>query len=121
MQLGNYRPVFSQLVDLLILDVLEGTYRQGDRLPAINDLALSTKVNPRIVRRAYQALEELGAVGKVKGVGLCVTENAVALLKAHERDRFLRLDLPDIARRVRLLGIEPATLDWDADLPGDRK
>lgn len=121
MQLGNYRPVFSQLVDTLILDILEGSISSGDKLPAINDLSLSMKINPRIVQRAYRALEELGVVRKVKGVGLCVTTNAVEILQAHERDRFLRLDLPELARRMRLLDIDPVTLDWNADLAADKK
>ena len=114
MQLGTYRPVFVQITDLIILEILEKKLVAGDALPEINALSLSTKVNPVIVTRAYEELKELKVVTQEEEKQeFIVTDEAYDILQKKEKERFIRYDFPEIVRRVKVLGIDPKTLDWD--------
>lgn len=112
MQLGSYRPVYSQLVDHIVLDILEGSYTAGQQLPAVSAMAVTMQVNPSIVEHAYAELVAQGVLHQ-DGDEFTITEQALALLKHSERQRFLQHDFPSIRKRIKLLEIDPNSLDWD--------
>lgn len=114
MLLSSYRPVYSQLVDLLAIGILDGTWAIAAPLPAIDALAQQTGLNPRAVAKAYAELEGLGALELGAGEVRTVATAARRILQRHLRERFLAEELPQLARRLRLMGIDPAGLDWPA-------
>ncbi len=73
---GDERPLSSQIVDRIWLDVISGAIETGQRLPTVRQLAIDLGINPKIIDRAYQQLERLGVVSTRPGQGSYVSLNA---------------------------------------------
>ena len=69
------RPIYSQLVERISIDIINGTYPAGARLPSVRDLAGQAKVNPNTMQRALAELETMGLVFAERTAGRFVTED----------------------------------------------
>ena len=103
-------PIYRQLMELLLTGILDGTYREGDMLPSVRQLASDYQINPLTVAKAFQelAIEELAE--KKRGVGFFVKKGVRQAVQRREKTRFLREEWPLIKARMERLGIEPAEL-----------
>lgn len=103
-------PIYRQLMELLLTGILDGTFREGDMLPSVRQLASDYQVNPLTVAKAFQelAIEELAE--KRRGIGFVVKAGVRQALQRRERTRFLREEWPQIKARMERLGIDPAEL-----------
>lgn len=103
-------PIYRQLMELLLTGILDGTFREGDMLPSVRQLASDYQVNPLTVAKAFQelAIEELAE--KRRGIGFVVKAGVRQALQRRERARFLREEWPQIKARMERLGIDAAEL-----------
>lgn len=62
-------PVYQQLKQSIILDIMAGRLQEGDQLPSIRTLAKMLKLNPNTVAKVYYSLEEEGFVQGKRGSG----------------------------------------------------
>jgi len=72
---GAEKPLSSQIVDQIWLEVISGTIETGERLPTVRQLAVHLGLNPKTVDRAYEQLERLGIVSTRHGEGTYVRLN----------------------------------------------
>jgi GntR family transcriptional regulator len=107
-------PIFQQIVAQVREAVASGALREGDRLPAVRDLAVSLVVNPNTVQKAYMELTAEGVVAARKGLGIFVLP-VRARAGAAERAKRLVAAADDYVTEGVLLGCSPqqirATLD----------
>ena len=103
-------PIYRQLMELLLAGILDGTFKEGDMLPSVRQLASDYQINPLTVAKAFQemAIEELAE--KKRGVGFFVKKGVRQVVQRRERARFLREEWPQIKARMERLGIEPTEL-----------
>ncbi len=103
-------PIYRQLMELLLTGILDGTFKEGDMLPSVRQLASDYQVNPLTVAKAFQelAIEELAE--KRRGVGFIVKAGVRQAVQRREKARFLREEWPQIKARMERLGIDPADL-----------
>ena len=80
------KPVYRQVVDGIKESVAKGLLREGERLPAVRELAAEMMLNPNTVAKAYRELERERVIEVVRGRGTYVA---------------LRGDLPDRGERIR--------------------
>jgi DNA-binding transcriptional regulator YhcF (GntR family) len=112
----NFKPNYSiylQVADFVCEKVLTGVWRDGDKLPAVKDLAVLTSVNPNTVIKALTWLQDNEILSTQRGVGYFLTEGAAARTLALKRREFIEEDLPDVFASMELLGVnldELATL-----------
>ena len=111
MQLSSYRPIYSQLVDLLAMEILDQTIKVNSSLPPIDSFAIQINMNPNTVEKAYDQLLELGAVTK-KGEQWIVANNAIEILQKYQQEKFLKEEFPALSHRLKILGINPQELNW---------
>jgi DNA-binding transcriptional regulator YhcF (GntR family) len=97
--------IYLQIADMLCENVLSGSWKPGDRVPSIRELAESIAVNPNTVVRAYAFLQEHGIVHNQRGIGYFVADNARQITRDLERKRFLSRELPRVFRTMKLLDI----------------
>lgn len=71
----NDRPIYVQIVERLKLDVLNGKYLPGSKMPSVRELALLFNVNPNTMQKAMGELEEVGLIKTVRTAGRYVTED----------------------------------------------
>ncbi len=94
-QFREDRPIYQQIVEWVIRETIRGTWREGDRLPAIRTLAQDLRVNPNTVARAIQELERMGWVETRRGEGTYIRASREDIAKKQEAI------LRDLAREVR--------------------
>jgi len=82
--LSNPKPVYLQITDAVQIAIARGSLQPGDRLPAIRETAIQTRVNRNTVSRAYLELEHQGLVRARQGSGFYVTDDGA------ERERSIR-------------------------------
>lgn len=76
------KPLYKQILDDLVEDIINGTYKENDQLPT--ELELSEKYNvSRITsKRALTELETIGLISRTRGKGSFVKkEKQIKLLK----------------------------------------
>ena len=71
---NGMKPIYLQIVEYLINDILNGKYLPGERIPSVRELALKAAVNPNTVQRALTELETQGLVVTHRSNGRTVTE-----------------------------------------------
>ena len=82
--LSNPKPVYLQITDAVQTAIARGSLQPGDRLPAIRETAVQTRVNRNTVSRAYLELEHQGLIRARQGSGFYVTDDGA------ERERSIR-------------------------------
>jgi GntR family transcriptional regulator len=100
--------IYLQLADQVCEGILRQTWREGERLPSIRELAVSAELNPNTVARTYAHLQALGIIGAERGTGYSVATGAVAAIRRQRRQAFLNQELPELFKTMRLLDIA-----WD--------
>jgi GntR family transcriptional regulator len=102
------RPIYRQLMEQIVARILDNTYREGEMLPSVRQLASDFVVNPLTAARAYRELEEYTETRR--GIGLVVKDGVRDLLLKREQRRFLRDEWPAIRERIKALDLDSATL-----------
>ena len=106
-------PIYRQLADRLVGQLLDGDPPEGDAMPSVRVLASQYLLNPLTVGRALQSLVDDGLVESRRGLGMFVKAGARSRLRRSERARFLTEEWPQIVARLRQLGITPEELKWE--------
>src|SRR3954462_3048906 len=104
------KPVYVRLREVIADAILAGKFSDGDPLPSVRALAAEQQANPLTVAKAYQGFQDEGLVVVKRGVGMFVASGARTRLSDSERSRFLKQEWPEIAARMKRLGIDPASL-----------
>jgi GntR family transcriptional regulator len=104
------KPVYVRLRETIADAILAGKFADGDPLPSVRALAAEEQANPLTVAKAYQGFQDEGLIVVKRGVGMFVAPGARARLGESERKRFLNEEWPEIARRMRRLGIDPVEM-----------
>lgn len=69
------KPIYTQLVEIVQMQIISGQYKAGDRLPSVRDLAAEASVNPNTMQRAFAELEKSGLIVTQRTSGRTVTED----------------------------------------------
>lgn len=99
-------PIYRQVADFICEKVLIAVWRDGDRLPAVKDLAVMASVNPNTVIKALTWLQDNDILTTRRGVGYFLTEGAASKTLALKRREFIEEDLPGVFASMKLLGLD---------------
>jgi len=100
------QPIYRQLRDRVVTMILEGAVADGDALPSVRSVAAEYRLNPLTVLKGYQELVEEDLVEKRRGLGMFVKDGARTRLLAHERERFLNDEWPQVVDTIQRLGLD---------------
>jgi len=97
----NERPIYIQLVEKLMLEIISGKLKAGEKLLSVRELALVARVNPNTMQKALAELESEGLIYTERTNGKFVTENKTLINKikkelAKEKVRKYLSDMKDI-------------------------
>lgn len=73
--LDSDRPIYTQLVERIQLQILSGYYPPGGRMPSVRELASEAAVNPNTMQKAFADLERTGLIITQRTNGRTVTED----------------------------------------------
>lgn len=78
------RPIYTQLLEQIQKRIITGTYKSGDRLPSVRDLASEAAVNPNTMQRALTELERMGLVYSNRTSGRMITDDKEKIIEIKE-------------------------------------
>jgi GntR family transcriptional regulator len=110
-QLDLSQPLYEQILDQIRSSVARGEAEVGEKIPSVRELAMSLKVNPNTVMRAYQELERDGLTEKRRGQGTFITtsEESIDSFKEELAQRYC---LEFVAKMKRLGFTEKEMIHW---------
>lgn len=79
--LDSERPIYTQIIERITLDIISGIYAPGARLPSVRDLAQNAGVNPNTMQKALSELERTGLLFSQRTSGRFVTEELAMIEK----------------------------------------
>ena len=103
-KLDSDRPIYTQIVERLQIQIVSGEYAPGSRLPSVRELAMEAEVNPNTMQRAFTELERLGLVTTHRSAGRLVTEEAEMIKKT--KNELAASQVRDFIKRMGELGFE---------------
>ncbi len=74
-KLDSDRPIYTQIVEKLQMQIVSGLYKPGDKLPSVRELATEASVNPNTMQKAFAELERSGLIITQRTSGRIVTED----------------------------------------------
>lgn len=111
MDFKEIQAIYLQIVDFVCDSIIAGKWNAGERVPSVRELGVQLEVNPNTVMRAYECLQEREIIYNKRGVGYFVGDEASLQITHARRIEFLGTELPEVFRRMRLLGIPFCTLE----------
>lgn len=96
------RPIYTQLVERIQMQIVSGKCPPGSRLPSVRDLATEAAVNPNTMQKAYTELERIGLIVTRRTNGRTVTEDTEMIQKI--RKNLAQEHLADFIKKMKELG-----------------
>lgn len=103
MEFEQPKAIYQQIADQMRDRILQGEFRDGERIPSIRELAVSLGVNPNTVTKSYQALTDRRIIENQRGLGYFVAPEAERTILEELKEEFVRDELPRVFRTMRLL------------------
>lgn len=107
MEFSNNRSIYLQICDNICEKILSGELQPEARIPSVREYGAEIGVNPNTVMRSYEKLTGEGIIYNKRGIGYFISPDAQETVLAAQRKDFLENELPQILRRMKLLGIDP--------------
>lgn len=82
---NNDIPIYLQIMDLILKDIISGKYPPGSQIPPVRELSRIYSVNPNTCQKAVSELTDSGLLVACSTNGKFVTSDE-ELLKKHKYD-----------------------------------
>lgn len=100
--------IFEQIGMSVQENIINKSWREGERIPSVREYATNIQVNPNTVMRSYTLLQDLGILENRRGIGFFVADGARIRSIDHRKEQFAEEFLPELFRAMDQLGIT-----WD--------
>ncbi|MCW8196059.1 GntR family transcriptional regulator [Proteobacteria bacterium 005FR1] len=104
------QPIYRQLRDRIVALIIDGTFKEGEAIPSVRQVASEYRINHLTVSKAYQDLVDEDLLQKRRGLGMFVAEGAQQRLLEKERNQFMETEVPALLDRMQRLGVSPERL-----------
>ena len=115
MTFSNDKPIYIQMADRLMDEILSGKYKDDDRIPSVREYSVLLEVNTNTAVKAYEQLEREEIIYNQRGLGYFVTKGAQKQRLKARKQEFMKERLPELFRQMRLLdiSISDITAEWE--------
>lgn len=110
MDFQENKPIYIQIVDKIMDDILAGIYTEEGRLPSVREYGSMVEVNANTVMRSYDYLQQRDIIYNRRGIGYFVAKGAREAILNHRRRSFLDSEMPYFFGRLKSLGLSPDEL-----------
>ena len=106
MKFNQQKPVYRQIADYILENVLSQELKAGDRLQSIRNMAAEISVNANTVVKSFNWVQEHGLIYNQKGIGYFISEDALEKAYALKKAHFINEELPNLFKTMDLLQID---------------
>ncbi len=105
MKFKESKSIYLQIADRIGDEILQGLYKEEERIPSVREYAATVEVNVNTVVRTYDYLQGQEIIYNKRGIGYFVTTGARERIVRIRKELFLNEELPDFFRQLQLLNI----------------
>ena len=105
MEFNAHKPIYLQICSQIYERILNGELKSEDRIPSVRELGIQLGVNPNTIMRSYENMTAAGIIYNKRGIGYFIADNAKDLVLKQMKDEFLNDELPEVVKKMKLLGI----------------
>ena len=105
MEFNGNKSIYLQICDAIYERILSGELGPDTRIPSVREYGAEIGVNPNTVMRSYEKLTNEGVIYNRRGIGYFISRDALAIVMETMREDFMHNELPQILRKMELLGI----------------
>lgn len=104
------KPIYLQIADRIMDEILQNVYEEEGRILSVREYAGIVEVNANTVVRTYDYLQTQGIIYNKRGLGYFVATGAAQKIIELRKAAFLQQVLPDVFKEMYLLHIPMETL-----------
>ena len=105
MNFSNDKPIYLQMADRLMDEIVAGGYAAESRIPSVREYAVNLGVNTNTAMKTYEELAQNGIIYNKRGLGYFVTPGANEQIRDERRHEFYEHRIPQLKRQMQMLGI----------------
>lgn len=104
MNFNEDRPIFLQLAEIFIQELVSGEIKKSDKLPSVREIAKTYKVNPNTVTRSIDELVGTGLFEVKRGMGTYVIDDEAKIRE--NRRSYIKKRVENTLEEFQNLGID---------------
>lgn len=108
-EFDNDRPIYAQILEYIMMDIMSGKYRPGDKIPSVRELAQEASVNPNTMQKALTELERMGMLHTERTAGRYITEDLGMIQSA--KYNIAKKYAADFIKKMKELGYSKSELN----------
>ena len=105
MNFKENKPIYLQIADRIMDEILSSTYPEGERIPSVREYAAMVEVNANTVVKSFDFLQNNEIIFNKRGLGYFVAEGAVQKIISNRKNTFLNDELPEMFVKLKQLDI----------------
>ena len=105
MKFKESKPIYLQIADRICDEILQGKYREEERIPSVREYAATVEVNANTVVRSFDYLQGQDIIYNKRGLGYFVIQGGRERILELRKEVFLRDELPEFFRQLKTLDI----------------
>ena len=99
------KPIYLQIADRIMDEILNNTYPEGERIPSVREYAATVEVNANTVVKSFDYLQSDEIIFNKRGLGYFVAEGAVQKILSNRKKTFINDELPEMFVKLKQLDI----------------
>lgn len=111
MEFNSNKAIYLQICDAICEQILSGGLLPDARIQSVREYGADIGVNPNTVMRSYEKLTNEGIIYNKRGIGYFISPDAREITLQRLRNEFMENELPKIAKRMKLLGIDASVFN----------
>lgn len=105
MNFKESRPIYLQIAERIMDEILQDVYGESDRIPSVREYASELEVNANTVARSFDYLQTREIIFNKRGIGYFVADGAKEAIRTLRKKEFVEESLPELFRKMALLDI----------------
>lgn len=105
MTFNQDKPIYLQMADRLMDDIVAGIYTDEARIPSVREYAVTLGVNTNTAMKAYDELSRMNIIYNKRGLGYFVTPGACENIRSQRREEFFNNTITKMVKEMELLGL----------------
>ena len=105
MNFKESKSIYLQIADRICDEILQGQYKEEERIPSVREYAAMVEVNANTVVRSFDYLQGQDIIYNKRGLGYFVAPGGRERILELRKEVFLRDELPEFFRQLKMLDI----------------
>ena len=105
MKFKESKSIYLQIADRICDEILQGQYKEEERIPSVREYAATVEVNANTVVRSFDYLQGQDIIYNKRGLGYFVALEGRERILELRKEVFLKEELPELFRQLKTLDI----------------